>query len=233
MTIMRPLVAALAIAVAWATAAPAAHAAPDAPAGADSIALRWDGPTTALDWRGGTYAYAEDNFIGSPLSVPGDVACRTAIVRNDGPTDATATVTITATTTNADETVNTELDTLVHLFWDVNGHAGDETWRRVTQDSYRVSFPVARGKEFPITVGYEFPWESTGGRNHDAPSSVLSFGVRVMLEGATAKGPLPRTGGEVVDFPFILVAALLIGSSALALLAHLRRKNQDKVLKEP
>ena len=204
----RLFLAGLALAVAWNTAAPVAHAMPDDPPGVKHIALRWDGPTTALDWQGGTYAYAKSNFVGSPVSVPGDMAKRTAIVRNDGPSDATAKVVITATTTNAAETVNTELEKLIHMFWNVNGHTGDKPWAQVRKNGFQVSFPVAKGQEFPITVGYRFPWEATGGQNKGATSSVLSFDVGVMLEGdvSTVKPPVKPPVTPPVEPPVIPTA---------------------------
>src|SRR5699024_1738639 len=48
-----------------------------------------------LSWDGSSFASSTlENFFGAPVSVPGDSATRTLLVRNDGPADATLRATI-------------------------------------------------------------------------------------------------------------------------------------------
>lgn len=178
----------------------AAHAEPVQGSSSELIPISWDGPTTNLDWDSSTYATAEGTFVGNPVVVPGDRIERTAKVRNAGPSAARATVQITdVTSINADDTVNTGLENLIHVYWSINGYAGDETWKdaRLAADSdgvsYTVNFPVPQGGEFTITTGAYFPVEATEGKNAGNTSSVLSFRVRVTMAGDT--GTHVSTGG--------------------------------------
>ena len=196
---------------------PAAWAAP-----AEQLGLRWDGPTTNIDWRGHGYASADGSFIGEVVAVPGDQASRTAIVRNDGPGPARATVEITAVTRNHADTVNTELAELIKLRWDVDGRSGASTWKDApaTGPVYSATFPVSQGGEFPITVGYLFPYEAVGGKNAGHASSELLFAVHVALEGDTTPpvGPKPNTGGGIAPAagPALAAAAALVLAALLA-----------------
>ena len=204
-----------------------------------SVGLRWDGPTTNLDWRGNGYATVDGTFIGAVVAVPGDQAERTAIVRNDGPGAARAHVDITAVTTNAADTVNTELASLVTLRWKVNGQLGSSTWKDapVGDPVYSTTFPIERGAEFPITIGYLFPFEATGGKAADGTSSELSFTVRVTLEGEIpppAQAPTAHTGGSVVSPQSGFAAAGLaaVGLTIAAVLVA-RRARRDTPLTVP
>ena len=218
------------------------------------IPISWDGPTTNLTWDGKTYTTADGTVVATPLSVPGDRAERTATVRNAGPSAATFTVQLyDVTATNYDGTTNTELQDLIHLFWDFNGGTGDETWTQLIADtdadgaSYTTLFPVEKGATFKIMAGYYFPEEATGGRRSGKPSQMLSFKIRIMAQGndvATEITPSPKpsggpgkasaspslpisahTGGSVVAPDLVLVAA---GGLALvgagALMGVARRK---------
>ncbi len=206
-----------------------AQAEPVAGTPSDLIPVQWDGPTTNLAWDSSTYATSEGTFVGSPVSVPGDRAERRALITNAGPSNATATVEIrNITTTNATNTVNTGLEEIIHLFWDINGHQGDEVWQdarlaaNADNVSYTVSFPVARGEQFPITVGFYFPIDATGGMNQGATSSTLSFDIRITLQGQTPTTTTPNTpthiptGGTSV-LPNGLAAPLWSGWWLLAL----------------
>ena len=185
--------------------------------GDDLIPIQWDGPTINLAWNGSSYAIASGSIVGDVVAVPGDRAERTAIVQNGGPSPACVTVQIlNVTTTNAPDTVNEDLETLIHLFWDINGDLGVHTWREVREMadpngvSYTVSFHLSQGEKFRITAGYHFPSTATTGKNEGAPSSVLSFDVRIFMQGDDhVKVP---TGGTVhtdsgLNFPVLMVVA--------------------------
>ena len=194
------------------------------------VTLRWGGPTTNLTWNGRTYTTAEGSFIGHPVAVPGDRASRTAYVRNDGPADATAVVRLTVgsvVTTGPDPTVNTELMDLVHLTWDLNGHNGDATWTDFAsgaQPSYTARFPLARGQEFPVTLGYYFPHEATTGMADEHPSAVLDLTVEVTLEGDVP--PLPTTGAQV-SVQQLIWAGLFVGTGLVLLIVARRSRSDD------
>ena len=212
------LVAAAACALALLGAGvPSAWAAPTNP---PSVGLAWDGPTTNLDWRGHGYATADGTFIGSVVAVPGDHAERTAIIRNDGPGSARARVEITMVTSDAADTVNDELAAIVKLRWDVDGHTGSSTWKDapVGAPVYSTTFSVAKDAEFPVTAGYLFPFEATGGKNAGHTSSELRFDVRVVLEGEISPPKQVHTGGQVVAPPDGLAAAAVLGLTAVAIL---------------
>jgi len=213
-----------------------AQAASDAPASTAQIGLAWDGPTTNLDWTGAAYVTTKGSFVGTPIAVPGDAAQRTAVVRNTGPGDAQATVEIrNVTTTNAAGTVNTDLENLVHLTWLINGRPGEAEWvaARAGDPVVTETFPIAQGASFPVTVGYYFPVDQTGGKNAGHASSVLRFDVRVTLTGDVpnvAGGtngsddkdpPDVGTGGSVVTGPAMLgIWAVLAGLLVVCVTAY-------------
>ena len=184
---------------------------------AEMIPIQWDGPTINLAWDGTTYATASGSIVGNVVAVPGDQAERTAIVQNGGPSPACVTVQIlNVTATNAPDTANGDLETLIHLFWDINGNVGDHTWHELHQMadpngvSYTVSFHLSQGEKFRLTAGYYFPSTATAGQNKGAPSSVLSFDVRIFMQGddhvkVPTGGTLPWDPG--MNFPILMVVA--------------------------
>jgi hypothetical protein len=156
------------------------------------IALTWDGPITALDWRSAGYAVAGDAFIGqSSMTVPGDRIQRTAQVQNAGPSDAHATVEIRDVSSNTPTgSVNGDLADCIHLFAVVNGQSYDASWQSAMAAaqggiSWQVTFPVAQGASFQMTVGTYFPLDETRGNDMGDPSEILSFGVQVIMVGDT------------------------------------------------
>ncbi len=190
-----------------------------------TIPLKWDGPTTNVAWDGTEYGTSEGTFIGSPVTVPGDRVSRQAFIVNDGPADATATVEIRdVTTAKADGTLNADLENVIHLFWDINGRQGDEVWRelRVGRDadgaSYAVSFPIARGAQFPMTVGYYFPADVTTGRDMGKTSVALSFKVKVFLQEKKV-----GTGGHTVSPNWLLMGGALLAMIIGGLIVWRRR----------
>jgi len=221
------------VAALWlALLAPSAQA---APSNNDEVQLLWNGPITALDWRGRPYAVAGDSFVGTPLSVPGDQIKRQATVVNNGPSDAKATVEIIDVTVNTPSgAVNTELQDCVHLTASVAGNTFDATWRQAVDQavdsvSWSITVPLAKGASLDLSAGAYFPIESTEGRSHGGPSQELSFKVKVTLVGDTPAVIVPppvvdppqkiETGGTIQGQrpPWLAFAALaVLGGLALS-----------------
>jgi len=160
----------------------------------DHIALAWDNQTTGLSWHPGSAATATGSLVGDPVVVPGDRDERTFHIRNDGPTTASATVEIAdVSCAVVDDTVNDELDDLIHLTWAVNGHSHDMTWHQAIHSgnpTWVARFAVPPGGVFTVTAGYYFPAGSTDGRvTDDRERHALSFNVHVTLTGETASSP--------------------------------------------
>lgn len=186
------------------------------------VAISWDGPTTNLAWDGSFYGTASGSIVGDVVIVPGDFAQRTAIVKNAGPSSAKVTVQILdVTTTNPVDAINDDLETHVHLYWDIDGHKGDKTWRdaRLAKDpnavTYTVSFYVDKDEEFPITAGYYFPVHATSGQNGGAHSSLLSFTIRIVMQGDD--GVKISTGGtsSCHHVPTVAITMMIMGTAGL------------------
>jgi len=182
------------------------------------IPIQWNGPTMNVSWDGGSYAIIAGSIVGDVVATPGDRAERTAIVQNGGPTPARATVQIlNVTTSNDPDTVNTNLEDLIHLFWNINGNKDDITWREAREAadpngiSYEVSFHLSQGEKFSITAGYYFPASATTGKNEGKPSSALRFDIRILMQGDDhVKIPTGGTGGTAGAPVGGYVAALMV-----------------------
>ncbi len=173
-----------------------AHAEPVSAKNDSVIPIEWEGETINLSWKGDQYVTAQGSVIGAPVSVPGDRAERTVLVRNAGPSAAVAKIDILQVSAeNPDGSVNQELEDLLHLFWDVEGITGDAVWReaRSHRDAEGVSYgfclSVSQGQSFRIKAGYYFPVEATSGRNLGFVSSILSFGIRITMSDEDIAGP--------------------------------------------
>jgi len=188
---------------------------PAARAEDERVDIDWSAPGIDVTWTDSTYGTATGTIVGDPVIVPGDRGERTATVKNAGPSSAMVIVQIVnVTVSNADDTVNTDLEDLVHLFWDINGDFGHLTWSQArlacekSGVAYTVSFRLGQGEEFPLTAGYHFSAESTTGKSAGAASSVLSFDVRITMQGdyQTRVG----TGGMSSTHCGIIAAILLV-----------------------
>jgi len=216
----------------------------------DDISLAWDGPITALDWRNKGYAVAGDTFVGDPVSVPGDRVQRSAVVVNDGPSDAHATVEILdVKATDPKGTVNDELQDCIHLIATVDDDSYDATWRQAIASadadgvSWEETVPVPQGASFRLSVGMSFPIDETRGRDMGDPSQELSFRVQVVMVGDVPSTPGPPkvetggvatgtapTGGSVVGAgePYGLMGAALAVAALPAGFAWVRRVRRDE-----
>jgi len=198
------------------------------------IPIQWDSPTISLAWDGDSYTTISGSIVGEAVSVPGDRAERTAVVQNAGPSPACVTVQIfNVTTTNSPDTVNDDLETLIHLFWDINGNRSDQTWREAREAadpngvSYTVSFHLSQGEKFRLTAGFYFPDSATTGKNEGVPSSVLSFDVRILMQGDDhVKIP---TGGTT-DSPVGIHLAVLMVTAGISLPIIIRVRSQKYFL---
>ena len=179
--------------------------APSAVAGpAKLVEVDWDGGTTTLN-SGGDDSVAMGSFMSGSVVFPGDRSARTAIVKNVGPSDATARVElVSVAVVTPQEAVNIDLQDCVRLFIEADGEQYDATWRQALEasvdgTSWSISLHVPMGTAFPIVAGAYFPAEETGGRSDGRPSQQLSFAVRVTMTGdAPSPPPDIRTGGRVV-----------------------------------
>lgn len=157
-----------------------------------------------LSWDGSKYASTTlENFFADPVSVPGDSATRTLLVRNDGPSDATLRATIVNVSLldpgAADEHHNSGhqgpddsgrytgagpqgnfYDDL-HLNWD----GGGASFTRLYANGQTpiAEIPLAQGEQVPITLTYDFPLEATSGNKANVDPRLASFQVLLELGG--------------------------------------------------
>ncbi|MDR2931350.1 MAG: hypothetical protein LBV06_10680 [Propionibacteriaceae bacterium] len=192
------------------------------------IAMDWDGPTTSVKWDGRTAQTVEGSFVGNAVAVPGDRVERDATVRNDGPSDARATIeVVNVTTTNEPVAATPSFEDLIHLVVMANGLASDQVWHdartawETTGSARTVSFSVAKGEQFTIRAGYYFPAEATEGNTADGAVSQLSFDLRVTLSGdVQVHAP---TGGRVAPdlwWSWFVIAGIGFGGLAAARLSR-------------
>lgn len=195
---------AFAAALVGALAAPAS-AAPLDPTPEDytqSIQLSWDGT-----------GYADsttENFLGTPVAIPGDTATRTLLVRNDGPTDGT----LRATITDVDLLDPDALDVQHHPghrapddsglytgagdqgdFYDdlqLDWAHGQASFTQLAADEQTVitQVPLAAGEQVPVTLTYELPPEATSGNQANVAERLASLTVVLELGG---EFPTPAT----------------------------------------
>lgn len=206
---------------------------PAQPAGAPGAVLdgaiqaHWDGPTTHLDWRGGTYVTAEASFVGDRVASPGDRVQRTLRIGNAGPADAVMTVGLVLDRTTPETVTAGDLSEAIDLFWDVAGVDGQErfsTLLAADQQPVVSQVAVPRGATVPVTVGFAMPAEVTGYADA-ASSGVVEFQVVVRLQGDTTPAQVPAlaiTGTQVLG-----LVALALGLAGLGwlLLALARRRH--------
>ncbi|MDR1710628.1 MAG: hypothetical protein LBR58_02025 [Propionibacteriaceae bacterium] len=205
---VRPL-AAMAVAFTVLAAAPAAHA--------DDIGA-WDGPTYNLGLGETTYTTTSDSFLGTPVVVPGDDIHRTLRIHNRAPQlcdDAVVSVLVTDVLQDVPPgAVNSELEDLTQLYWDVQGQTGSISYSaaRKAGDVQLAEFRLAPGADATVQVGYRFPASQTAGRSLGQASVVESFNVTVRAhDGCQDQPDTPQDP----DNPGIHTGGLLNASDAL------------------
>ncbi len=181
-----------------------------------AVQAYWDGPTTHLDWSGGTYTTAEATFLGDRVASPGDRVHRTLRIGNAGPADALMTVRLVLDGAPGTEVAPGDLAEAIRLFWDVAGVDGDERFSTLLaagQGSPVVAeLRVAQGETVPVTVGFTMPAEVTGYTAAES-AGTLGFHVQVRLQGDTA-----APGVVAPEVPDLAVTGVgILGLLALAL----------------
>lgn len=158
-----------------------------------------------MSWDGSTYTgVTTESFLGTPVAVPGDSASRTVLVRNDGP----ATGTLRASIVNVDlldpaapdvhhasgEDEGSFYDDLV-LRWP--GGSASFTELDANGVTPVLEVELAKGREVPLTVGYELPEPATtGNRANVAPRRasfdvLLEIGAELPDEAPAGPEPVP------------------------------------------
>ncbi|MDR0958757.1 MAG: hypothetical protein LBM23_00085 [Propionibacteriaceae bacterium] len=169
---------------------------------AGEVTIEWDGPTTNVDWRGQAYVTADGTFEGTPVAVPGDRAERTAIIRNDGPSDAWVSAAVKNVAVHrADTSINTDLPEIIELGWSISGVEGTTTWAKAAETAceHAVVFPLPQGESFPATVIFAFPYDATGGRNGGEVSVSLTGELEVVMSDDPAPVRAAAAGCRVVE----------------------------------
>ena len=167
-----------------------------------------------LSWDGTGYAdRTTENFLGTPVAIPGDTATRTLLVRNDGPTDGTLRATITDVGMLDPDAVDVHHQP-AHLAPDTSGlyaGAGDQGnfyddlqihWvhgqasmvELAENDSTVIlQVPLAQGEQVPVTLEYELPLAATSGNRANVADRLASLRLDLELGGTfpTADTPPP------------------------------------------
>jgi hypothetical protein len=167
----------------------------------DMLAAYWDGPVLAVDWRGATQTLPSGSFVGERVAVPGDKVFRTIQIRNQGPSDATLSVSIDRPTAVGDGGP-AFADTVI-LGWSVGSASGNVHYSQIAgqQDFALGSAPVGRCETIPITVGYEIPLDEVRGSASQIGSASLRFGVSVTMRGEPDASSTGLPGCPPVDGP--------------------------------
>ena len=173
------------------------------PAYDESIQLSWDGSSYA--------ATTTESFVGTPVTVPGDQADRTLLVRNDGPTEGV----LHAVITNV-ELLDPDSDDVHHNpdhqapddpgryagagdqgdFYEdltLNWSAGEASMAHLdaSETTEILTTELAPGEETEITIGYEFPVGATSGNTANVDPRSASFDVVLTLGGEIPEEPEP------------------------------------------
>ncbi|MCL2788605.1 MAG: hypothetical protein FWD59_08995 [Micrococcales bacterium] len=136
--------------------------------------------------------------MGGPVSIPGDESWRTLHVVNSS--DCAGLVTVEAYDVLAEvppDSVNDILPEIIELVWHIDGIGGAQTFADIISSGgtrQLASFILPRGQDKQVSIGYQFPWKETRGRNMGFPSTGLTFNMRITAEGDARSCDLdPRT----------------------------------------
>lgn len=167
-------------------------------AGVDYIAASADySRAIQLSWDGSSYSDATtESFVGFPVTVPGDSTSRTIMVRNDGPTDGTLTVSIVDV-----ELLTPTIDDDFYSDLLIDWQTGRSSIRDLESAGTTriIEMPLPQGETTPVTIGYDFPREATSGNKSDVGERQGRFDVLFQLGGDDAEadaGSAGSTGAE-------------------------------------
>ena len=138
-----------------------------------------------MSWDGSAYSDTTiESFVGFPVTVPGDSTSRTLTVRNDGPSDGTLRVSIVNVdllrTPSADEFYDD-----LRVTWNRGSASISDLDSAGTTRVMEIS--LAKGATTPVTIGYDFPVESTTGNRSNVGARQGSFDVLLELGGDDAE----------------------------------------------
>jgi hypothetical protein len=191
----------------------------------DALQTTWAGPTVNLGWDGRTYTSATQSFVGTPVSVPGDIAGRTLTVVNDGPCGGTLRgwiVNVNLLDPGAPDvhhnSAHVDPDGSGAATGDPYKGAGDQgnfyddltlRWRTAsetdsadftslaaTNRSQILEMPIARGGSTTITLVYEFPFNATSGNGANVAERRASFDAYLEIKGDDCEPDVPPDEDE-------------------------------------
>ncbi len=164
-------------------------------AGADQSAASADhSRAIQLSWDGSSYSDATtESFVGFPVTVPGDSTSRTIMVRNDGPTDGTLTVSIVDV-----ELLTPTIDDDFYSDLLIDWQTGRSSIRDLESAGTTriIEMPLPQGETTPVTIGYDFPREATSGNKSDVGERQGRFDVLFQLGGDDAGSAGAETDGS-------------------------------------
>jgi hypothetical protein len=148
-------------------------------------------PTVHTGWDGAPYTTVEMTVVGDRVISPGDRVVCTFTVPNDGPSDATISLSLVAHQPSTG-TTNPDLAQDVYLVWDLAGASGTEPFDQAIADGEHIvaKAQVGQGGVTAVQVGFAMPVETTRHIRNGQDSTALSFDVLVTLQG---DDPLPYT----------------------------------------
>ncbi|MCM1012079.1 MULTISPECIES: hypothetical protein [unclassified Brevibacterium] len=145
-----------------------------------------------LSWDGSSYSDATtESFVGFPVAVPGDSTSRTIMVRNDGPTDGTLTVSIVDV-----ELLTPTIDDDFYSDLLIDWQTGRSSIRDLESAGTTriIDMPLPQGETTPVTIGYVFPREATSGNKSDVGERQGRFDVLFQLGGDDAEADAGSAG---------------------------------------
>ncbi|MFE2656517.1 hypothetical protein [Brevibacterium sp. NPDC059310] len=147
-----------------------------------------------LSWDGSSYSDATtESFVGFPVTVPGDSTSRTIMVRNDGPTDGTLTVSIVDV-----ELLTPTIDDDFYSDLLIDWQTGRSSIRDLESAGTTriIDMPLPQGETTPVTIGYDFPREATSGNKSNVGERQGRFDVLFQLGGDDAEADAESAGAE-------------------------------------
>ena len=165
----------------------------------DAIQLSWDGETYA--------SVLSESFLGEPVTVPGDSASRTVVVRNDGPTAGVlraSVVDVELLDPEASDTHHATGEDQGSFYDDLVLHwpEGQATFTELAAAGTTQVLEVVldQGEEVPLTLSYELPVDATSGNKANVAPREATFDVLFEIGGTLPgvldeeKTPAPPAG---------------------------------------